>query len=79
MQPVELPDRAWSKLGIDIVGPINGAPASSRFAITMVDYFSKWVEIALTPSVEAEDVIKFLSPVWAREGYPDEIVMYVST
>ena len=44
MQPVELPDRAWSKLGIDIVGPINGAPASSGFAITMVDYFSKWVE-----------------------------------
>lgn len=59
---------------MDIVGPINGAPASARFAITLIDYRSKWVEIGLTSSVETEDVIKFLSPVWAREGYPDEIV-----
>ena len=73
MQPVELPERAWSKLGMDIVGPINEAPANARFAITLIDYRSKWVEIGLTSSVETEDVIKFLSPIWARKGYPDEI------
>ena len=35
MQPTELPNRVWSKLGMDIVGPIDGAPASARFAITL--------------------------------------------
>ncbi|KAF0303201.1 uncharacterized protein FJT64_024775 [Amphibalanus amphitrite] len=74
MQPVDLPDRAWSKLGMDIVGPINGAPATARYAITLIDYRSKWAEVCLTSSTETEDVIKFLSTVWAKEGYPDEIV-----
>ncbi|KAF0292106.1 uncharacterized protein FJT64_009868 [Amphibalanus amphitrite] len=73
-QPVDLPDRAWSKLGMDIVGPINGAPATARYAITLIDYRSKWAEVCLTSSTETEDVIKFLSTVWAKEGYPDEIV-----
>ncbi|KAF0293301.1 uncharacterized protein FJT64_000881 [Amphibalanus amphitrite] len=30
LQPVELPDRPWSKLGLDIVGPIPGAPPSAK-------------------------------------------------
>ncbi|KAF0308589.1 uncharacterized protein FJT64_020198 [Amphibalanus amphitrite] len=32
LQPVELPDRPWSKLGLDIVGPIPGAPPSANFS-----------------------------------------------
>ena len=74
LQPVELPDRPWQKLGLDIVGPIPGAPASSRYAITMTDYHSKWPEIALTASVETDDVIRFLSLVWSREGYCAELI-----
>ncbi|KAF0288210.1 uncharacterized protein FJT64_013412 [Amphibalanus amphitrite] len=30
LQPVEFPDRPWSKLGLDIVGPIPGAPPSAK-------------------------------------------------
>ena len=74
LQPVPLPDRAWSKLGIDVVGPIAGAPPSARYAITVIDYASKWPEVALTSSVETDDVISFLSTLWSREGYCDELV-----
>ena len=74
LQPVPLPDRAWSKLGIDVVGPIAGAPPSARYAITVIDYASKWPEVALTSSVETDDVIGFLSTLWSREGYCDELV-----
>ncbi|XP_043237499.1 uncharacterized protein K02A2.6-like [Amphibalanus amphitrite] len=74
LQPVPLPDRAWSKLGIDVVGPIAGAPPSARYAITVIDYASKWPEVALTSSVETDDVISFLSSLWSREGYCDELV-----
>ncbi|XP_037083880.1 uncharacterized protein K02A2.6-like [Pollicipes pollicipes] len=74
LQPVPLPDRAWSKLGIDVVGPIAGAPPSARYAITVIDYASKWPRVALTPSVETDDVISLLSTMWSREGYCDEVV-----
>ena len=74
LQPVPLPTRPWSKLGIDIVGPIAGVPQAARYAVTLTDYHSKWVEVALSAKVETSDVIRVLSVIWAREGYPDEIV-----
>ena len=73
MRQTELPHCVWWKLGMDIVLPIDGEPASARFEITLVDYRSKWDEIGLTSSVETEDV-KFLSLILVRVGYPDEIV-----
>ncbi len=42
LKPVELPSVAWEKVSIDIVGPFETAPANCRYAITLVDYFSKW-------------------------------------
>ena len=41
MQPTELPDRVWSKLGVDIVNCISAVPETTQFAITPVDYRSK--------------------------------------
>ena len=46
MQPVSLPTSSWKKLAIDIVGPDNTAPRDCRFAITLIDYYSKWPEVA---------------------------------
>ena len=37
LQPVQLPARPWSKLGVDIVGPISAAPPAARFAIVVTD------------------------------------------
>lgn len=45
LQPVPFPDRLWSKLGIDIVGLFERAEPSCRYAITLVNYFSKWPEV----------------------------------
>ena len=36
LHPVPIPATCWSKLGIDVVGPIHGAPHSARFAITLI-------------------------------------------
>ncbi|KAF0303206.1 uncharacterized protein FJT64_024780 [Amphibalanus amphitrite] len=45
LQPVPYPDKPWSQLGLDVVGPLPGAPAHARFAVTLTDYGSKWVEV----------------------------------
>ena len=74
MQAVELPDRPWKKLAIDIVGPIPDTLPGARYAITVTDYYSKWPEVALTGSVTTDDVISFLSQLWSREGFCDELI-----
>lgn len=74
LQPIDWPERPWQKLGLDIVGPLEHAPHNSQFAITLVDYHSKWPEIYFCSEVATSTVKDFLTSVFAREGYPEEIV-----
>uniref|UniRef100_A0A224YXR6 Gypsy-11 cq-i n=1 Tax=Rhipicephalus zambeziensis TaxID=60191 RepID=A0A224YXR6_9ACAR len=59
---------------MDIVGPLERAPYDCRFAITLVDYHSKWPEVCFTHAVTSEAVITFLSALFSREGFPEAIV-----
>jgi len=45
LTPVPLPETCWSKLGIDFIGPLEHGGVQKRFAIVMVDYYSKWPEV----------------------------------
>lgn len=74
LMPVEYPKCAWDKVGIDIVGPFEKGPNQCRYAITMIDYFSKWPEVCFTPTVTTAKVLEFLKRVFSREGFPVEIV-----
>ena len=74
MQPVPYPTSAWEKLAIDIMGPFDKAPLNSRFVITLIDYFSKWPEVAFVSHATTHAVIQFLSSVFSREGNPKELI-----
>lgn len=74
LQPVAFPELPWQKLAIDIVGPLNLQQASPRFVITLIDYHSKWPEVYFANTVTSEVVIDFLTNVFSREGYPEEII-----
>ena len=73
LMPVPLPDAAWDKLGIDFIGPMQG-PLQQRYAIVMVDYYSKWVEMAFTKEPSSDAVIEFMNVVVSREGLPKQVV-----
>ena len=62
------------KLAIDICGPFDNGPQNCRFAIVLMDYYSKWPEIAFTTDATSHSVISMLDSIFAREGLPDEIV-----
>ena len=74
MKPVPFPAKPWEKLAIDIVGPNDSLPVDCRYAITLIDYHSKWPEVGFVSKVTSEIVIKFLNSVFSREGCPEEIV-----
>lgn len=74
IEPTEYPPRPWVKVAVDIMGPFHSAPQDCRYAIVMVDYYSKWPEVMFTSCVTSQSVIGFLTSVFSREGLPEEIV-----
>ena len=68
LQPHPVPDRAWQKLAIDLF-TISG----TRYQL-IVDYFSKWIELAKVPhNAVSSNVIKHLKLVFARFGIPQTV------
>ena len=50
------------------------APRSQRYAVVLVDYFSKWVEVGFCSEPSSQAAIEFLEAIASREGYPREVV-----
>ncbi|KAI4903715.1 hypothetical protein NFI96_030773, partial [Prochilodus magdalenae] len=71
---IPLPTAAWEKVSVDIIGPFEKAPPECRFAISLVDYFSKWPEVAFAPRVDTATIIQFLTAIFSREGNPRTLI-----
>ena len=72
LQSVELPSGPWEKLAIDITGPFKSH--EYKYAVVVIDYYSKWPEVAFMSEVTSSSIIRFLTQLFAREGLPSEIV-----
>ena len=72
LQPVQLPDKVWQQLALDIIGPFNDL--KHKFVIVLVDYYSMWSEVAFETEVTTDKMIQFLDNVVAREGLPQFLV-----
>ncbi|XP_026541546.1 uncharacterized protein K02A2.6-like [Notechis scutatus] len=59
----------WSRLHIDLAGPVHG-----RTFLVIVDSFSKWIDLALLPSTTTLAITKALTRVFVTHGLPDTIV-----
>lgn len=55
---------AWNKVGIDLF-EIN-----KKIYLIVIDYFSKYPELALLNSTTASQIIMHLKSIWARHGIP---------
>ena len=73
LQPIPLPDSPWERLMVDAIGPMAG-PQAERYGLVMVDLHSRWPEVALCQDVTAGTVVHFLETVFAREGFPRELI-----
>ena len=74
MTPTEWPTQAWERLAVDIRGPDYTAGLQGRFALVVVDYYSKWVEVELMQEVKTSQVIDMFQKLFNREGIPKHIV-----
>lgn len=64
-----LPDRVWQKLAIDFLEP---APPGGKLLV-VVDYFSRYVEVAHLIKTDASHVIDALTEIFSRLDWPEEL------
>ena len=72
--PVEWPKYAWSKIAIDIVGELTNVPYAKRFAVSVIDYHSRWAEVYFFSTVTSAVIVKCLTDLFSRFGLPEVLV-----
>jgi len=68
------PERRFSSIHIDLVGPLPPSQGH-RYLFTVVDRYTRWMEVLIVPDITAESVARALHLEWiARYGVPDTVV-----
>jgi len=68
------PGLPFTQVGLDIVGPLPITEKRNEYIFVLVDYLTKWVEAEPTRKIESDNVINFLSRVFARHGIPEVLI-----
>ena len=68
LQPHPVPDRPWEKLGADIL------TCRGQDYLVVVDYYSKYPELAVIEDKTAGTVISKLKEMFARHGIPEALM-----
>ena len=66
MKRFEPPSGPWQDLAIDLMEPKMGG----EHILVLVDYYSRFYEVAVLKKATSESIIKALEPIFARFGYP---------
>lgn len=68
LKPTECPQRPWQKLGADLF------VLEGKTYLLVVDYFSRFLEIAALCHTRSTDVITHLKSMFARHGIPETLM-----
>ncbi|KAK3733402.1 hypothetical protein QZH41_002706 [Actinostola sp. cb2023] len=60
------PSGPWQDLALDFLGPLP----SGHSVLTVIDYYSRYYEIAIMKSTSTENVIESLEEIFSRHGLP---------
>lgn len=62
----EMPTLPWQDTATDLLGPMPGG----EYILAIVDYYSRYVEVAVMKSITTAKVIQCLNQIFATHGYP---------
>ncbi len=66
--PTQFPERPWQRLGADLF------MLGNKTYLLVVDYYSRYVEIAQLTPTRSTDVIVHIKSIFARHGVPETLV-----
>ena len=65
----------WERLGIDVTGPHPTSSKGNVYILTMIDHFTKWIEIFPMKNQEASTIAQILvNQVFCVYGLPQQIL-----
>ena len=66
--PSRLPQLPWQKVGTDLF-------VYNKYAyLLIIDYYSRWIEIAQWNKTTSEDIIRHTSSIFAHHGIPEVVI-----
>ena len=68
------PGLPFTRVGLDLIGPLPKTRRGNRYIIVLVDYFTKLVEAEPLKQTSSDEVIRFLKNVFARHGVPELLI-----
>ena len=72
---VPIVDVPFSKIAIDLIGPLIRTSKGNKYCLVIVDYATRWPEAIPIPSMDADIVADGLIDLFSRVGIPNEIMM----
>ncbi|XP_047476454.1 uncharacterized protein LOC125030461 [Penaeus chinensis] len=75
LQPLPVISEPFSRVAVDIVGPITPcADDKSKYILTVVDFATRWPEAVALKNIEAATVAEALFDMFCRIGIPKEVL-----
>ena len=74
LQPLPIIKDPFSRVAMEVFGPLTRTKAGNKYVLVLVDYTSKWPEAYALRNVTTETVGKCLIDMTARVGIPEEIL-----
>ena len=66
MKRTELPSVPWEHVSTDLLGPLP----SKDYVLVLVDYYSRYFEIAITKNISTDNIAKIISKFLVTHGLP---------
>ena len=74
LMPLPVISEPFSRVAMDIVGPLLTSRAGNRYVLVVCDYATRYPEAIPLKSIDAEHVAEKLVELFARVGIPREIL-----
>ena len=74
MIPMPVIEKPFSRVAVDLVGPLPHSSKGHRFILVMCDYATRYPEAVALPGVDAARIAKELVKIFAWVGIPEEIL-----
>ena len=68
MIPTSLPEYPWQKVATDLMQYKNS------MYLLVIDYYSRYIEIAKLTSTTSKDIINHLKSIFSRDGIPERLI-----
>ena len=74
LHSIHIPNKIWTQIGIDLMGTLKETEEGYRYILTVIHYFTKYMELILLRRKMGQEVGEILFKLICRYGCPEIII-----